>query len=416
MDDAHLVTRLLLLLAGAGLVAATAIDAVSTLVTTQRRSSGLWPTYIFYRRSWRLWRALGRRIGSERGRERLLAVYGPLSLLGLLVIWVLLLLAGWGLVWWVLQDRLSGVDSYLDALYFAGVGFFTVGFGDVVPVADLARLLALAQAFMGLVSIALVIGYLPTLFGAYSRREVQLLTLDDLTDERTSSTGLIEAWYADGGLDGLAAAFADWERWCAEVFDSHTAYPMLAFFRSRQPGQHWLTALGVVTDAAAISLAAIRDMPTGSALRLYRRASGLLRIVRTLPAVARPATGENGEAAGEPAFRGIYQHLKGHGVPLRPYDAAWADLQRLRAEYLPFLAATIELLLVPPEFRNHAAPLPLPRHHDRQRSRARRRADPGKGRFAKPMSGRNGLDLSGHAWNRPMPRVTTATVSESAPR
>ena len=74
---------------------------------------------------------------------------------------------------------------------------------------------------MGLVSIALVIGYLPTLFGAYSRREVQLLT-----------------------LDGLAAAFADWEWWCAEVFDSHTAYPMLAFFRSRRPGQHWLTALG----------------------------------------------------------------------------------------------------------------------------------------------------------------------------
>jgi hypothetical protein len=64
------------------------------------------------------------------------------------------------------------------------------------------------------------------------------LILDDLTDERTSSTGLIEAWYANGGLDGVAAAFADWERWCAEVFDSHTAYPMLAFFRSRQPGQH----------------------------------------------------------------------------------------------------------------------------------------------------------------------------------
>jgi hypothetical protein len=176
--NGHLVTKLLLLLAGAALVLAAATDAVSTLVTTQRRSSRLWPTYVFYRRTWRLWRALGRRIASERGRERLLAVYGPLSLLGLLVVWVLLLLAGWGLVWWMLREELSGVGGYLDAVYFAGVGFFTVGFGDVVP-----------QAFMGLVTIALVIGYLPTLFGAYSRREAKLLTLDDLSEEHTTSTG-----------------------------------------------------------------------------------------------------------------------------------------------------------------------------------------------------------------------------------
>ena len=146
------------LVAGVVLVAAVATDAVSTLVTTQRRSGRWWPTYLFYRRTWRPWRALARRIGSEHARERLLAVYGPLSLLGLLVVWVLLLLVGWGLVWWVLSDRLSGVHSYLDALYFAGVGFFTVGFGDVVPVGALARMLALVQAFMGLVSVALVIG------------------------------------------------------------------------------------------------------------------------------------------------------------------------------------------------------------------------------------------------------------------
>jgi hypothetical protein len=358
MDD--ILVSLLGLLAGVVLVAAVATDAVSTLVTTQRRSGRWWPTYVFYRRTWRLWRALARRIGSEHVRERLLAIYGPLSLLGLLVIWVLLLLVGWGLVWWVLRDRLSGVHSYLDALYFAGIGFFTVGFGDVVPVGGMARMLALVQAFMGLVTVALVIGYLPTLFGAYSRREVHLLTLDDLTDERTSSTGLIEAWYADRGLDGLDAAFADWERWCADVFDSHTAYPMLAFFRSRQPGQHWLTALGVVTDAASICLAAVRGARTGPAMHLHRRATGLLRTAGMLPAVSRgeePAGGQ--ERLQEETFQALYRHLEGHGVALYPYDRAWADLRRLRAGYLPHLRASIAVLLVPPEFRNHAAPLPL---------------------------------------------------------
>jgi Ion channel len=189
---------------------------------------------VFYRRTWRAWRALGRRMASERGRERLLAVYGPLSLRGLLVIWVLLL-AGWGLVWWVLAGQLSRVGGYLDALYFAGVGFFAVGFGDVVPVGTLARLLALAQAFMGLVTIALVIGFLPTLFGAYSRREVQLLTLDDLSEQRPARSGWGDLLARRRGPGRPAAAFADWERWCTEVFDSHTAYPMLALFRSRQP-------------------------------------------------------------------------------------------------------------------------------------------------------------------------------------
>ena len=202
--------------------------------------------------------------------------------------------------------------------------------------------------------------HLPTLFGAYSRREVKLLTLDDLTDERTSSAGLIEAWHADGGLDGLDAAFADWERWCAEVFDSHTAYPMLAFFRSRQPGQHWLTALGVVTDAAAISLAAIRGARAGPALRLHRRATGLLRTVGMLPAVSSGAPAEDQERVrGETAFQALYRHLEDRGVPLYPYDRAWEDLRRLRAEYLPHLRGTIAVLLVPPEFRNHATPLPL---------------------------------------------------------
>jgi hypothetical protein len=267
----------------------------------------------------------------------------------------------------MLQDRLSGVHSYLDALYFAGVGFFTVGFGDVVPVGGLARMLALVQAFMGLVSVALVVGYLPTLFGAYSRREAKLLTLDDLTDERTSSTGLIEAWHADRGLDGLAAAFADWERWCAEVFDSHTAYPMLAMFRSRQPGQHWLTALGVVTDAASICLAAVRGARAGPAMRLHRRATGLLRTVGMLPAVSRAAPAAADERLrGEAAFQAIYRHLEGHGVPLYPYDRAWEDLRRLRAGYVRDLRATIAVLLVPPEFRNHATPLPL---DDQERTR-----------------------------------------------
>ena len=354
------VVDLLAVVAGLALVLVSASDAVSTLVTTRRRRGRHWPTQVFYRRTWRAWVALGRRAQPEL-REGFLAVYGPLSLLGLLVTWVVLLVAGWAAVWWGLRSAVTGVDGYLDAVYFAGVGFFTVGFGDLVPTGGLARLLVLVEAFMGLVTMALVIGYLPTLYGAYSRREVQLLSLDDMSDDATTPIGFLEDCYASGGGQAVAAAFTEWERWCDEVFDSHTAYPMLAMFRSRQPGQNWLTALGVVLDAATICLAAVDSPRVGPAARLWRRASRTLQSLRGMPtALLRPAEAD-GTATEEAPFREAYERLRGLGVPLHPYEQAWAEFRRLREAYLPGLLTATRLLLVPLEFRHQTARLDITR-------------------------------------------------------
>ena len=354
------VVEVLALVAGLVVVLATASDSVSTLVTTRRRRGRHWPTQVFYRWSWRAWVTLGRRAAPEL-REGFLAVYGPLSLLGLLVTWVLLLVAGWGAVWWGLRSAVTGVDDYLDAVYFAGVGFFTVGFGDLVPTGGLARLLVLVEAFMGLVTMALVIGYLPTLYGAYSRREVQLLSLDDMSDEATTPIGFLEACYTTGGAPAVAAAFLEWERWCDDVFDSHTAYPMLSLFRSRQPGQNWLTALWVVLDAATICLAAVDDTNSGPAARLWRRASRMLQSLRGMPSVEDRVATLEGPPADETMFREAYQRLATLGAPLLPYEQAWGDFGRLRAAYLPGLVAATNLLLVPLEFRHHTARLDITR-------------------------------------------------------
>jgi hypothetical protein len=343
----------LAVLAGLALVLGVASDAVSTLVTTRRRRGRRWPTPVYYRWTWRAWRAIALRRGSER-REGFLGVYGPLSLLGLLVFWVVLLVGGWGFVWWGLRPSVSGVGGYLDAVYFAGVGFFTVGFGDLVPTGGLTRMLVLLEAFMGLVTMALVIGYLPTLYSAYARRELQLLTLDDLSDEPTTPVTFLEASYANGGAPGVAAAFADWERWCDEVFDTHTAYPMLALFRSRQPGQHWLTALGVVMDAAAIALATFDTGPSGPAARLWRRSTRLIQHFSQLPAV-KPGGRGDGPGTSEARFRDAYQRLDRLGHPMRPYEQAWDQYRRRLASFYPELVAATEQLLVPMEFRHHTA-------------------------------------------------------------
>ena len=354
------VVEFLAVVAGLVVVLVTASDAVSTLVTTRRRRGRHWPTQVFYRRTWRAWVAIGRRAGPEL-REGFLAVYGPLSLLGLLVTWVVLLVAGWGAVWWGLRSRVDGVDGYLDAVYFAGVGFFTVGFGDILPTGPLARILVIVEAFMGLVTMALVIGYLPTLYGAYSRREVQLLSLDDMSDEATTPIGFLEACYLSGGAEAVGSAFTEWERWCDEVFDSHTAYPMLALFRSRQPGQNWLTGLGVVLDAATITLAAVDSPRVGPAARLWRRASRMLQGLLGMPATRLRADPPDGPPADEAEFREAYQTLARLGAPLHPYEQAWGEFSRLRGAYLPGLVTATTLLQVPLEFRHQTARLDITR-------------------------------------------------------
>jgi hypothetical protein len=132
---------------------------------------------------------------------------------------------GWALIWWAAAAGVDGVTRLWDAIYFSGVVFLTVGFGDIAPVEVAPRVLVLVEALSGLTLIALVIGYLPTLYGAFSRREHELLLLDDGSEARLTPLSLLQE-HAPGGdvarLDGVLAA---WERWIAEVLENHSSYP-----------------------------------------------------------------------------------------------------------------------------------------------------------------------------------------------
>ena len=166
---------------GGVLVVVALADAVSTLVTTRTRKGQWWPTAAFYRLAWPPWRKVGRRIKELERRERMLGAFGPVSLLCLLVIWVGLEIIGWGFVWYGLRASFEGIDSVVESWYFAGVNFFTVGFGDILPLSGWTRILAVCSAFTGVITTALVVGFLPTLYSAYSDREAELLTVDDLS-------------------------------------------------------------------------------------------------------------------------------------------------------------------------------------------------------------------------------------------
>jgi hypothetical protein len=179
---------------GVAIVAFALADLVNTLVSTFTSYARWWPSRLIGRSTFIVVRSVAKRLpeGSKRS-ERMLAVFGPLLLIELLFVWALLQVVGFGLVWWGLGD-IPTIASLGDAWYYSGVIFFTVGFGEIVPTEAIPRAGAILEAFFGVITIALVVGYLPSLYAAYSDRERMLMTLDAGGTDRITPTALVMAW------------------------------------------------------------------------------------------------------------------------------------------------------------------------------------------------------------------------------
>ncbi len=343
--------HVLAVLLGTVIIGLAVVDTTGTLVATRIQTRKWWPTAVLYRYTWPIWRSFGRRIDSEDQREVFLSIYGPLSLLTLLVFWVTMQVIGWGLVWWGFRAGIHTIDSLLESVYYAGIGFFTVGFGDVVPVGNAPRILVLVEAFFGLMTMALLIGFIPTAFAAYSAREELVSTLDDLSGERVTPLGLFEAYAPNGDATELYQMFDRWETWTARVLESHSSFPMLMVWRSKQPGQSWIAASVIVTETAAICVSMIDGPPDHRALRLCRRtaqmatrlenAISLEGIIRSREALEMP----------EERLRVIYERLGELGFELRSYEEAQSRINAWHDAYIPSMAALVARLLIAPEFR-----------------------------------------------------------------
>lgn len=342
---------------GIVIVVGTFRDLVSTVITTQRdrRFSA---ARRYYKLTWMWYSRAARRIADPKHRERFLVPYGPVSLVGLLAVWVALLVLGWALVWWGLQRHMEGIDDLASAVYFSGVTFLTIGYGDIVAEGGGSRILAVVEGLMGILTTAMVIGLLPTLFAAYMRRESKLLTLDDLHSQVTP-LGYLRRYTDGGNLAPLYGEFRSWDEWCADVYDSHTAYPMLLWFRSRQAGRSWSVGLGIVVEAASYVLAAVDQPNHHEAQSLYRRAVMLLDAVRGHEHVKLPAPPEVPREVVEREFRVVYDTFVGYGLPVRPFEEALAREHALRADYVPVLWGLSQALLAPIEFRPNVREIPV---------------------------------------------------------
>jgi hypothetical protein len=345
-------------------------DAVATLIVTQGSSRRWRPARLFYAATWRGVRALSARL-PDRAGEGLLNLYPALSLLGLLVLWLAGLMIGWSLVYWGIRQHVSGVGTsdFGSIVYYAGTSLVTPVFGSAHGA--VTRMLTLLETLTGVVTIALMISYLPALYGAYSRREAKLLTLDDPQGGRLTPLRVVAVNAPGGDLDMLYRSFSEWEAWTADVLESHVSYPMLALFRSQHPGQSWVTALGVLTDAATLTSACVVGAKEREPYFLYRR--GRRAVLEISSRVHVPATGAGAPWLTPENFEPAWQGLTELGLPLRDKADAWADLQAIRATYGDDLERLIDFLVAPRGFWGHSAEVTVVAEVKEAAAEARRR-------------------------------------------
>jgi len=245
---------------GVALILIVLGDAFETIVLPRRVTRPMSLARLFYRYTWLSWSAAVRSIFSNKRQEGILSWYGPLSLLLLLILWATCLVIGFGLVHWasgsIIKAQYGGINFWT-YLYLSGSTFFTLGIGDVLPATTFGRALIAFEAGMGFGFLALVIGYLPVLNQSFSRREVTISLLDERAGSPPTAGEMLLRHSHDRGMEDLRQIFHEWERWSAELLESHLSYPVLGYFRSQHDNQSWLGALTAILDASAFVIASL---------------------------------------------------------------------------------------------------------------------------------------------------------------
>jgi hypothetical protein len=236
---------------GVLLLLAAGYSLVGTLIVSRPVSSRL--TRWVDRTVDVVFQVLAGRLPEYRQRDRLLATQAAAILLGQLVTWLGVSFVGYALLLWPFAAR-GLASSFIDS----GSSMFTLGFAE--PIGAGPGVIVFLAAATGLVIVGLQVAYLPTLYAAFNRRETDVALLNARAG--TPSWGpelLARTKYALGSgmstLDTLPELYALWERWAADVAESHTTYLPLVRFRSPRPLSSWVTALLAVLDSAALFLA-----------------------------------------------------------------------------------------------------------------------------------------------------------------
>jgi hypothetical protein len=327
------------IIAGVLLLALVLWDTFETIVlskTVQRRYS---LTAVFYTGLWRVWKFLVRRSGGLR--QWVLVSFGPMSLLLLIALWAAILIFSFSLIQFG-AGTLHG-SPFADHLYFSGVTFFTLGYGDIVPKEPWGRFVSVVEVGTGFGFLAVVISYVPVLYNAFSRRETLITMLDYKAGSNPSAGELLMRHAEAGTMEDLIDLLKDWERWSAQQLEAYLSYPILAYYRSQHDDQSWLLSLTCILDTCSIITLGFEetaakpwtkrlDFQAKATFAMARHVIVDLAYIQGIPPVHRPY-----DRLAERDWTALQSELRRVGVPLRPESKD--KLVERRAMYEPYVVA-----------------------------------------------------------------------------
>ena len=346
-----LVTSILAAILGAFLITLIVWEGFETIILPRSVTRSLRVTRGFYKLFWPITGRLAR-LGPENRRDLFLSYFGPLSLPVLLVLWAFGLVTGYALLQWAVPGglpRVPGMSQFGTALYQSGVTFFTLGYGDVTPKTNLSRFLAVSEAGLGFGFLAVVIGYLPVLYQAFSKREAIISLLDARAGSPPSATEMLRRHAEGRQMEALLPLMQDWEIWASEQLESHLSYPVLTYYRSQHDHQSWLGALTAIMDTCAlITVGTAGDPDWQRALQWQARLTFAMcrhMIIDLSYIFNLPLNSPDPDRLPLDALLTLRGTLAAVGLPLCDGPEDDAKLKKMRESYEPYVRALSDFLL-----------------------------------------------------------------------
>jgi hypothetical protein len=326
---------------GIALVIATIYSAVETFVLPRSANDPL--TRFVFRRILSIFLLFTHDARGYEDRDRVMAFFAPVALLALPPTWIFLVMIGYTLMFWSV-----GYGDLIKSFEVSGSSVLTLGFVAVTRFPE--YLLTFSEGLIGLILIAILIAYLPTIYSAFQRREQMVTMLEVRAGSPPTAWEMIARYHRIHGLDRLNDQWRAWEQWFVDIEESHTSIFAVIFFRSQQPDRSWITAAGAILDAAALARSTL-DIPNDPQADLCIRA-GFITLRRIcdffrIPYNANPKPDDPISIA-RVEFDRVCEDLDKQGIPLRAdRDQAWRDYAGWRVNYDVPLLALCSLTMAP---------------------------------------------------------------------
>ena len=332
----------LVFVAGLATVIFTLFSALSTFVLPRSARSQL--NRIVFGLLRRAFETIVHLVKTYERRDAIMAYYAPIAIMLLVPTWYILIALGYAAMYWAL-----GVGDIFAVLRLSGSSVLTLGFE--APMTIFTTALIFSEAMIGLILVALLIAYLPTMYAAFSRREQVVNMLEVRAGSPPSASEMLLRFHRNHGLEKLSDYWRVWEGWFADIEESHTTLPALVFFRSPRAENSWVTAAGAVLDAAAITLSAV-EIPYEVSAALCIRA-GFLAFRRIanyfdIPNPQDPHYPQTSICVERAEFEAVLDQLSAAGLPLKPNrEESWKDFAGWRVNYDRSLILLCGLIMAP---------------------------------------------------------------------